>query len=141
MIGVMCYWEYDQNFRDSLKLMESFPTDADGQPTVKTSTSRGNRDRLAADWLYWMYKPIDGSLVSADALKPIMGRAITVWSIESGVKLLRLHPPEWSKWLSTSFYDRLCKMPDWANLLNNGYILDIGTARAAEKIIYDNLRV
>jgi len=68
--------------------------------------------------------------------RPIMGRAVTLWTIEHGVGLLDIHPPDdFPVWLSSSFYEELCKLPNWMNLLQQGHCLYFGTTKEALKYI------
>ena len=136
----MCYWEYvppkPEDRRDPArlwKLAESFRIDQDGYPMDKTSTGDCSDGRH--EWTCWMYtdNPDDGY---DDDRRPIMGRAVTLWTVESGVSLMNLHPPEWVPWLSISFIEELKKLKNWYAFLQCGYNLHDGTARAAEKIIY-----
>lgn len=65
-----------------------------------------------------------------------MGRAVTAWYMEDGVRLVGLHPPDsFPKWLNPMFYEELRKT-NWSMMLENGHNLYLGTARAAEKIIF-----
>jgi hypothetical protein len=66
---------------------------------------------------------------------PIMGRAVTYWTMEHGVGLMDIHPPKWIEWLSASFYERLCKMPDWYILIEEGWGMFNGTVTEAEKYV------
>lgn len=141
--GVICYWEFvpsESRFETKWKLVESFCIDSDGYCLTKPSTGGGDRE----EWQKWMNKKIylregedddfheDDEELDYD-WEPIMGRAVTIWSIEDGVRLLNFNPPEWIKWLSVDFYEKLCKMPDWFSLLEGGHWFYNGTAREVEK--------
>lgn len=122
MNGVICYWEYhDAKHRDerAWHLIESFPIDDDGHCLTTPSTGGGDRQ----EWHKWtnnkVFRKKDGTITTEDDpemhyddYEPIMGMAVTLWTMQSGTCLLDLHPPgeDFPKWLSGSFYEELCKM-------------------------------
>ena len=132
--GVVCYWEYQESKerRELWKLVESFPVDMDGYPLIKTSTGRDNDCDML--WLNTKIHPYHGS--EDYEWEPIMGRAVTAWWLESGVQVRDLHPPAWVSWLSVSFIEELKKLPNWWQFLECGHDLYLGTARAAQEIIF-----
>ena len=148
--GIVCYWEYrDGKHRDerSWHLVESFPIDDDGHCHCLTTPSTGGDDRQ--EWHKWtnstVYRKKDGTITTKDDeemyyddYEPIMGRAVTIWTMQHGTSLLDLHPPgeDFPKWLSASFYEELCKLQNWATLLERGYDLYFGTTREAEKYLF-----
>src|SRR5271154_6898996 len=114
--GIICLWKYvgpDKYWA----LKETYPIDDDGHPLLKKST----------EWQVWMDKR--GDFFS----EPVMGRAVTMCSLGSGVILLDIHPPEWSEWLSPLFYEELRKLSNWANLLERGHELYFRTLNEAQK--------
>jgi len=143
--GIICYWEYGPA-NQTWFLVESFPINDDGYCMTKPSTGGGDRE----EWLKWMNSKVyykDGKWVDADQMnmdmddyeyddwKPIMGRAVTIWTMQHGTALLDIHPPEFPRWLSASFYEELRKLPNWASLLEKGYDLYFGTTNEVEKYI------
>lgn len=118
--GIICYWEYKKEYI----LVESFLVDEDLYPLTKPSA--GGEDRH--EWFKWTNTKY-GSFES----KSIMGRAVTCFTIRSGVRLLDFNPPEWCSWLSSTFYDDLLKLSNWSSLINCGYNLSRGTQEEAEK--------
>lgn len=126
--GVISYWEYKES---KWVLVESYPIDDDGYSLVPTSTG-GGKDRH--EWNKWLFAK-DDEEDESDPI-PIMGRAVTVWSM-AGVGLMGFNPPEWTKWISSEFYSELKKIPNWWKFLQDGYTLYLGTMDAAEKIILD----
>lgn len=125
--GVISYWEYKES---KWVLVESYPIDDDGYSLVPTSTG-GGKDRH--EWNKWLFAKNEDDEDEGDPI-PIMGRAVTVWSM-GGVSLIGFNPPEWTKWISSQFYDELKKMPNWWKFLQDGYTLYLGTMDAAEKIL------
>ncbi len=72
-----------------------------------------------------------------DHFVPHMGRALTMWSRDHGVSLMDINPPdEFPKWLSSSFYEAMCKLDNWALLLQNGSDLWFGTLEEVESRIF-----
>jgi hypothetical protein len=124
MHTVICYWAYEEKW----VLKESFQMDEDGHCIQIPSTGGNSRH----EYHKWMNKPLDEDEWD---FEPIMGRAVTVWDMDHGVGLLDIHPPEWVDWLSVSFYEKLCKMPDWYVLLNEGWHMFMGTAKEVEKYV------
>lgn len=133
--GVMCYWKYDPDgkYRRCWVLAESFAINNDGYPIGERSTKDWPDTRH--EWNGWMNTRTEGEDYD---LEPIMGRAVTVFQFESGCTLLDLHPPEWPPWLSGSFVEEIRKLPNWSQFLEGGFDLYLGTARAAEKIIFQD---
>lgn len=132
--GVLCFWEYVPNaekFRPSWKLVESFAVNEYGHPLdidrLKLHV-KSNR-RYAAD--SWLLKETDN-----DDHEPIMGRAVTYWSISSGVMLQGFNPPEWApKWISSRFYEAI---KENLLLLDDGHYFIMATIEAARKVLKDN---
>lgn len=121
--SVVCYWESVQT-NDRWKLVESYGIDGDGYPITTPSTG-GGRDRC--EWDKWLY--------STSKNEQIMGRAVTMWSIQCGVRLLGFNPPKPVPWLSNSFYEEICKDLDWRKIIEGGPTMWFWTAREAEKYI------
>lgn len=145
--GVMCYWEYERPLSDEVggprqrqrlwKLVESFGIDTDGYPLEPTSTSEYSDGRH--QWMGWLNKEVplgDDEDEEDTDNEPIMGRAVTVWSVESGVGLLDMNLPEFVPWLAIDFIKQIKERNDWHRFLECGYDLYLGTARAAEKIMF-----
>jgi len=157
--GVVCYWNFipsKTKFSEDCKweLAESFTIDADGH--CLTTPSTGGHDRQ--EWHNWTNEPVyfleeyekdpkthgwytlpelaaigkTKDDASHGDWKPIMGRAVTLWTLGGGVDLLDIHPPEWASWLSISFYEEL---RNWSTLIQKGYDLYFGTINEAHKYI------
>ena len=69
----------------------------------------------------------------------IPGRVVTGWSTESGPWLAAFNPPSYSPndlygplWLSQDFSEQLKKLKNWDSIIQDGYTLRFGTARAVE---------
>ena len=121
--AVVCYWEFsDQAMSGCWKLMESFGIDYDGRPVTTPSTGGGDR----CEWNKWL----------EDAnQEPIMGRAVTIWNVQSGVRLSGFYPPVFVAWLPASFYEEVCKNQNWMKIIDGSYTMWFGTAREAEKYL------
>lgn len=136
--GVICYWEYKPSEKKGMSriwhLVEAYPIDMDGYPLVQVKNTGKINSRQ--EWDNWMNTQEPDDEGYGDYV-PIMGRAVTVWTVEGGVHLLDLHPPEWVPWLSITFIEELKKLSNWSQFLECGYDLYLGTARAAEKIIFN----
>jgi len=136
MHGIICYWRYvktKNNYDKQWVLAESFAIDLDGRPLTIPSTGGGDR----VEWDKWMNKKVyankEAKAEDDYDWEPIMGRAVTICTLESGVRLLDIHPPEWSDWLSISFYEELCKSDKWVKMLERGFDMYLGTAKEARK--------
>jgi hypothetical protein len=133
MHGIICYWSYvkpKSQFDKLWHLEESFAIDDDGRPLTTPSTGGGDR-------IEWTNKKVYADKEAKGEgdydWEPIMGRAVTICTLESGVRLIDIHPPEWSEWLSSSFYEELCKSDNWVKVLERGYDLYFGTVNEARK--------
>lgn len=78
----------------------------------------------------WMYVR-DGD----DNPTEIMGRAVTIWDMESGVRLNNWHPPEWVPWLAPSFTEEVRKARNWFLFVGGGHDLYFQTAEEVAKLI------
>jgi len=142
--GVMCYWEYvapksndDKTLTRLWHLRHAVPHDDDGYPIGP------NLPKFITDccdhrhvWTCWMQKYDPDEDGYDDNPEDIMGRAVTAWSIENGVTLLDLHPPEWVDWLAPGYIEEIRKHRNWSQIIEGGHNLYLGTARAVEKIIF-----
>jgi hypothetical protein len=125
MNSVICYWHFDEKFQTTWRLAESFAIDDDGYCLTTPSTGGGGDP----EWFKWMFD------VNGNDWIPKMSRAVTMWSMDSGVKLLNFHPPEFSSWTARGFFTRLCNMENWSELLQDGHYLYFGTITEAEKYV------
>lgn len=149
----VCLWEYKPDERKTTlpklwHLVECFGVDQDGYACTKTKYAKGGRQ----PWQNWMNKKVwydkeakqvvDSPPTPADEedfdYRPISGRAVTVWSTESGVSLAEFMPPVEVDWLADSFYKKLKKSKKWYEFIEDGYTLYGGTARAVEKFIHED---
>lgn len=157
--GVICYWEFKPSptqYRDDCEwvLKESFAIDADGHCLTTPSTGGGDRQ----EWHKWMNERIynyqnrwytlpelekelgpflnDKLPALFDDWREIMGRAVTLWTLESGVQLLDFHPLEWAKWMAVGAYDKLCKLTEWTSIIERGHDLYFGTANTARQYLF-----
>jgi hypothetical protein len=94
------------------ELAESWPGDGDGMALRSPST--GGRDRQ--EWSLWLGEK---------------GRAVTMWTVSSGVTLMGVRPDQPRGMLSQRFWDRLPDLPDWHEHLEDGFRLVAGTVNAA----------
>lgn len=138
--GVVCYWEWIPGKREAYvkrwKLVEAYGIDMDGYPLTTPKNSPGRSDRQEWDnWMNERYVPKGNDEEDYD-MRPIMGRAVTFWSVEGGVSLGDIHPPKWIDMLSIQFVSELKKTKNWHAMLEDGHTLYLGTARAAEKILF-----
>lgn len=141
MDGVMCFWKYTppknpkEPYRKLWKLMESVQIDDDGYFLTNPKSFEAFNSRHP--WEAWTSKKVYRNKDKEDYhYESIMGRAITIWYVESGVGLLNFNPPEWVPWVSISFLDELKKLPNWSSFLEDGHTLYLGTAREAKKHLY-----
>lgn len=120
--GVVCYWQYvDAKW----SFVESYAIDDDGYPLIKPIHTGNFGTRH--EWDNWTCN------------NSILGRAVTIWQIDSGIRLLAFNPPDLPKWLSHSFIERLCESSDWPAMLEWGPEMYFGTIREVHKIL--DLRV
>ncbi len=152
LYGIICYWQWaDPEHRDKRhwQFVESFAIDSDGHCLTTPSTGGGDRQ----EWHKWTNRKVyfvkdegEGHWIEDaeeepeeyeyDDWMPVKGRAVTLWTLQSGTSLLAINPPnEFPKWLSTSFCEELCKLKEWASLLEHGYDLYFGATNEAERYI------
>jgi hypothetical protein len=150
--AVICLWEYtppkkkNEPYKKLWKLVECYGVDQDGYACTESKHASGDRhsydqwmsrkcwyDEKTKKLVYTCPADQDAGDYDWDS---IMGRAVTVWSVESGVRLARLNPPEWVPWLGSSFTEELAKLKHWFSFLEDGHTLYLGTARAAEKMLW-----
>lgn len=131
--AVVCFWEWckTKDSRETWKLVETYGMDQDGY--AMTPSVHASKDRHSYNG--WMLKYPDDDDSYAEP-EPIMGRAVTCWDIESGVSLVRIHPPKWIPFLSCGFYEQIIKKNAWLNLIEGSHELLFGTARAAEDLMF-----
>ena len=138
--AIVSLWEFrvPQNNMDTSKsrrwfCLETYGVDQDGYAC--TPSKFASKDRHSFD--NFMFKePTKEEEEKFIDREPIMGRAVTTWTMESGVSLAAFHPPEWTSWLSVQFIEELRKLSNWCSFLEDGYTLWAGTARHAEKIFF-----
>lgn len=118
---IMCFWKYEGSGK--WHLATSSPIDSCGYVTE-------NMDKLGYET-----KEKDRASYVIEKWSKRAGRAITIWSLRSGVGLVRLVPPEYPKWLSVSFYEELCKHREWALLLEDGFHLRSETVKEATRYL------
>ncbi len=127
--GVVCHWQCTVKGNNlEWVLKDSYPISEDGDPLDGRPRNRAFR------WHYegWMHKRPKG-----DVSDPIQkeGRAVTMWSFERGIQLIAFHPPEWTNWVGSSFYEHLCKSDNWMLLIEKGHQLWHQTIEIAKKIV------
>src|SRR6516165_5285245 len=97
--GVVCYWdyvapplEYDHN-HCHWRFVEAYPIDRDGYPLVAVqNTGQINSRQEWDNWLYIVHKPENGDEDDYE-YEPVLGRAVTIWTMADGARLLKLNPP------------------------------------------------
>lgn len=145
--GVVCLWMWVPAPKGSRKLagegwkfVESYAVQENGYPLTEPKCIEfwsGERD----EWRGWLYKRVYARGQARNghgwkSVKSLPGRAVTCWSIEGGVGLLGLNPPEPAAWVSEQFVSLLRKLPDWFALLQDGHTLYLRTAREAERYVF-----
>jgi hypothetical protein len=151
--SVICYWQYEAPSQPDnghnprhrpWKLVEAYPISQDGYPTVPVKT-KGDFPNTRTEWDNWLYRKevinTSGSGSGSDPdsneydMIPIPGHVVTMWSVESGVKLFKFNLPTEMAWLGEDFATELPKAYNWHKMLADGYALRGGTARAVEKLL------
>ncbi len=138
--AIVCYWKWVPgkrgDHRRQWELVEAYGVDDDGYPLVKPQNTPGKGDRQ--EWDHWMNKWVvpKGSEYDDGEWEPIMGRAVTLWSVTGGVRLMDFHPPKWVEWLSVGWLEEVRKLPNWAAFFESGYELYLGTERAVRKLLF-----
>lgn len=121
---VVCHWEV--NSKHDWKLVKSYPVDMDGYSMEpRKEGDKGDGEALWQDWLYDQEDP---------ERQPIMGRAVTSWSM-GGINLMGYNPPKWVSWLSNTFYDKIKKDNLWIEALKEGHGMYFATLNEASKYI------
>lgn len=135
--GVVCYWTWvgpkkPEAHARCWSMVEAYGITEDGGYTTTPST--GGNDRH--DWENWLNqkKYLDKDKEDWD-WEPLMGRCVTMWTWNSGVSLVGLHPIDWEPHLSISFVSELKKVPNWPAFLEHGHALYLDTARVAQMIV------
>lgn len=108
--AVVCLWRHDPASRHQWALAESYANDR-------------------CSWDAWLFGRPENQ--DADA-QEIMGRAVTLWTFEGGVRLTGFHPPDWCDWLSAWFYDELTKSP---RMIEGGHHLQEVTIQEARRLL------
>lgn len=132
--GVICYWKFvpkKRPYEDKWELVESYACDDDGYPIYTPKNTSGGGDRH--EFMKWLQT---SSRANDDFdPEPIMGRAVTLWTVDGGVQLLGFNPPQWIDWLSPSFYEKIRENGLWRTLLEGAGTLWLGTGREADKYV------
>lgn len=125
--GVVCLWRYTGDGYPQWECVEAFAISENCD--ILSPTKHASR-RDPEPWRKWMFK----------GDKEIMGRAVTLWTLTGGVRLVEFHPPEWAKWLSVSFTEKLQKSPDWVTMLQDGHVLYLNTIIEVQKLLQISIR-
>lgn len=153
--AIICLWEYvapDKNkpgWRDSQcwKLVDTYGVDDDGYACTESKFANSGRHSYD-DWttqMVWYDKATktvhttcpEGMDQDDGDRDSIPGRVVTGWSVQSGPWLAVFNPPDdHPPWLNYSFGEELKKQKNWYSLIQDGYTLWAGTARAAEKMLW-----
>lgn len=153
--SVICYWQYEaasqsDNGRNPRhrpwKLVEAYAINQDGYPQGEVKT-KGDFPNTRTEWDNWLYRKeaIPSGSGSGDEddtefdMIPIPGHVVTIWTVENGAKLFKFNPPTELAWLGEDFAAELPKAYNWHKMLDDGYALMFGTARAVEKLMEDVL--
>jgi len=130
---VYCFWRFDATKprHKVWDLVEVIGGDSDGYLLSKPQHFEVHDHRHP--WMDWMQGRPDDEEAPEEARVSLMGRAVTVWSVERGVTLLAFNPPAWVDWLARTFYEELKKLPNWYSLLEGGHTLWAGSAREVER--------
>lgn len=125
MNSVICLWQYDPDDKKHWTLVEAFPM-REGYPT----TTPANVSAREGGWNEWMHTTDNG-----EDFVEHMGRAVTIWDFGQGAQLLKFHPPQWVKWLSPEFVDKIKTLPNWYTFFAQGHALYFGTQKMAQKLL------
>jgi hypothetical protein len=122
--SIICLWSlaYDDKKWLVWTLAEAYRVDDDGLPLMKADTDEHD----------WLHEPVSRERCS-EGCECILGRAVTSWTIESGVRLRAFNPPDWVGWLTPWFYKTLCKDSRWMDIEGAGKAW-METAAQAEKL-------
>jgi hypothetical protein len=123
--SVICYWSVDSN--NDWNLVKSYGVDCDGyslEPRVEGEKGDGEQP-----WHRWLKNLVDGEI------EPIMGRAVTSWSMAGGINLVGYNPAERVSWLADDFYKKIKDNELWIEVLKDGSVLYFRTLNEASKYI------
>jgi hypothetical protein len=132
--GVVCLWQYKEptnDFDKCWEMVEFYHIDGDGYAITETKNIKTDN---RVSWSEW----INSKTIHDDGWEEygsIKGRAVTLWTVESGVRLAEFNPPDYPKWLSSDCYEAIKKLPNWHSFIQDGYRMYGGTARIVENIL------
>jgi hypothetical protein len=120
-----CLWEFElpekKHRAGKWKLVEAYLANDDGYPLLPPKNCPNDKH----GWERW----------TRDTKQPI-SRAVTIWSMEYGVRLLGINPSQRDSWLSVEFFEQLKQSKDWVRILEDGHSLLFETARQAYKLLF-----
>lgn len=114
--------EKPSDLHTAWKLHSAYFTDNDGHPILKESLHYNN----------FTFRENKGHNIA------IPGRAVTVWTILTGVTLHTFHPPTECLWLAGTY--ELKKLPNWYSFIEGGHTLYLGTSRKVEELLENHNR-
>lgn len=157
--AIFCLWEvirdllvkndegfYNDSYGKLWRLVETYGVDQDGYAIGQTKHASGGRHSFQ-DWMNrkcWydkatkkvVYECPEGQDEDDNDWEGITGRVVTGWSMESGVFLAAFNPPGEHRWLGMDFLKVVQTSDRWAQFIHDGHTLYLGTARAAEKLLW-----
>lgn len=156
--AIFCLWEivrdllvkndqghYNNSNGKLWRLVETYGVDKDGYALGETQHASSDR-RSYSEWMsrkYWHDKEEKKSYTLPEGIdeedhgrEEIPGRVTTGWSIGSGISLIAFNPPGDTPWLNVDFLEVLKKSDRWAQFIKDGHTLYLGTAFAAEKLLW-----
>ena len=124
--GYLCLWEWNKT---AWKFVAIVPVDEYGRCEKNDFISHDSR-YPQDDWL----RTSDPDDEDHDP-EPIMGRAVTTWDIDHGIRLIGFEPPNYVKWLGVGAYDWIKESPNWFMLIAGGHELRFGTIQQVQSRI------
>lgn len=150
--AIYCLWEIDKTKTQHSethgklwKLTETYGVDQDGYPNTPTVHATG--EYSYTNWISkkcWYGKnrkphytcPKNRAEFDYDDIHDIPGRAVTVWTHETGIALVALNiPSDLPIWLSPFYKEALTSGRNWIQLIQDGNTLYTGTARATHQLL------
>lgn len=126
LAGVVCLWEYRAGKTPVWEFVEAYGTDDDGYAVTPARHATKGCDS---------YDRFVNKRDRSGEPTPVMGRAVTGWSLARGVCLHEFNPPAWADWLGLGFWHRLKTDPDWPALIRDGHVLFIGTTAHVARLL------
>lgn len=131
---VVCYWKWAWNEKkpkEPWRFVEAYAVDGKWNPLtpVKNPPKKQRAKFEDREWRNWMYN--GGGMIK------MPGRAVTLWTVVGGVRLLSWSPAEGdsAKWADYQFFNEIRHSRTWYTMLAGGHAMYHQTAREVEKLI------